>query len=111
MVLSERNYDLFLVHYQEPENTDKSIESDYYLYFKGNKMIHYFYLFQTNLIDQYDYVFILDNDNRIGGKAISRLFALATSLKANIAPSIKIPGIKQSEVQRQLIITIKTKIL
>ena len=40
----ERNYDLFLVHYQEPENTDKSIESDYYLYFKGNKMIHYFFL-------------------------------------------------------------------
>jgi hypothetical protein len=97
----ERNYDLFLVHYQEPDNTDKSNESDYYLYFKGNKMIHYFYLFQTNLIDQYDYVFILDNDNRIDGKSISKLFALATSLKANIlAPSIKIPGIKQAEVQR-----------
>lgn len=97
----KRNYDLFLVHYQEPENTDKSDQSDYYLYFKGNKMTHYFYIFQTNLINQYDYVFILDNDNKISGTDISRLFNLATRLKANImAPSIKIPGIEQSEVQR-----------
>ena len=97
----ERNYDLFLVHYQEPENNDKSDQSDYYLYFNFKKMIHYFYIFQTNLINQYDYVFILDNDNKITGTNISRLFNLATKLNANIlAPSINIPGIKQSEVQR-----------
>ena len=36
--------------YFTSENTDKSNESDYYLYFKGNKMIHYLYLFQTNLM-------------------------------------------------------------
>ena len=91
----ERNYDLFLVYYEEPENklTDLGQDSDYYLYFKGNKMIHYFYIFQTDLIDKYDYIFILDNDNLIEGKAISQLFSLATLLKANLlSPSIKMPS-------------------
>ena len=94
----DRNYDLFLVFYGDEYFSN---QSDYSIQMKGYKMEHYYYIFQLYLIDQYDYIFILDNDNKISGKDISKLFSLASKLNANLlAPSIKIPDIDPIKVNQ-----------
>ena len=93
----ERNYDLFLVFYDKEYFSD---QSDYSIHMKGYKMEHYYFIFQLDLINQYDYIFILDNDNKISGVDISKLFLLSSKLNANLlAPSIKIPNIDPKKVQ------------
>ena len=91
------NYDTFFIYYSD---YFKSNESDFYLRFSGKKLVQYFYLFQQyDFIDKYKYIFILDNDNLISGKNISKLFKIADKLDVNLlAPSIKIKDIKHSEV-------------
>ena len=91
------NYDTLFIYYSDHFKTD---ESDFYLHFSGKKLVQYFYLFQLkDFIDKYKYIFILDNDNLISGKNISRLFKIANKLNANIlAPSIKIKDLKHSDV-------------
>ena len=95
------NYDTLFIYYSD---YFKSNESDFYLRFSGKKLVQYFYLFQQyNFIDKYKYIFILDNDNLISGKNISRLFKIADKLNVNLlAPSIKIKDVKDSEVLKLL---------
>ena len=90
------NYDTFFIYYSD---YFKSNESDFYLRFQ-KKFVQYFYLFlQNEFIDKYKYIFILDNDNLISGKNISKLFKIADKLDVNLlAPSIKIKDIKHSDV-------------
>jgi len=99
-----KNYDLFLIYYEPDEKKDELYykqNSDFYLHLYGKKMIHYYYIFQLNLINKYDYIFILDNDNKISGTDISKLFRLATKLNANLlAPSIRIPDISHKNVMK-----------
>tara|TARA_B110000967_G_C18869439_1_gene554561 strand:- start:724 stop:1725 length:1002 start_codon:yes stop_codon:yes gene_type:complete len=101
---SGKNYDLFLVYYEPDEKVDDEyfkINSDFYLHLYGKKMTHYYHIFQLNLISYYDYVFILDNDNKISGIDISKLFNLATRLDANIlAPSIRIKNTDHKIVKK-----------
>ena len=101
---SGKNYDLFLVYYEpdvKMDEEDYKNNSDFYLHLYGKKMMHYYYLFQLNMISYYDYVFILDNDNYIIGKDISKLFKLATKLDANLlSPSIKIQNVNHKIVKK-----------
>lgn len=93
----DRNYDLFLVFYDKEYYNN---QSDYSIHMKGYKMEHYYFIFQLDLLNQYDYVFILDNDNKISGIDITKLFLLSSKLNANLlAPSIKIPNIDSEKVQ------------
>lgn len=94
---NQSNYDTLFIYYSDYFD-DK--DSDFYLHFSGKKFEQYFYLFQIKeFIDNYNYVFILDNDNLISGKNISNLFKIANKLKVNIlAPSAKIKGVKHNEV-------------
>lgn len=97
-----KNYDLFLVYYEPDEKVEEFYyekNSDFYLHLYGKKMTHYYHIFQLNLISYYDYIFILDNDNKISGKDISKLFKLATKLNVNLlAPSIKIQNTDHNDV-------------
>tara|TARA_B100001093_G_scaffold380215_1_gene365603 strand:+ start:7508 stop:8413 length:906 start_codon:yes stop_codon:yes gene_type:complete len=96
---TQKNYNTLFIYYEKfiPQ------ESDYYLKMKGKKLSQYYYIFQTKLINYYDYIFILDNDNIISGKKISELFDLSHKLKANIlAPSVKIKDIHYKKVHKFL---------
>ena len=98
----DKNYDFFLVYYEPHKNVKKSYykkNSDFYLHLYGKKMKHYYHVFQLDLIAKYDYIFVLDNDNKISGKDISRLFTLATKLNANLlAPSAKIQNTNHEDI-------------
>lgn len=72
-----RNFDLWICYYGDRAGSLRGI-ADRYLERKGTKFqnLHYCYLTQPEVFQQYDAVMVLDDDLLIGARALNRLFEI-----------------------------------
>jgi len=80
-----RNYHLFICYYGDTPNKYKEL-ADHYIMNKGSKFQNLLYVYKNyfDIINQYDYIFVPDDDIIISTKNINKLFVIIKKLNLSI---------------------------
>lgn len=75
----EKNFDLWISYFGDDENKYSEF-ADYYMMRKGGKfpVLHYIYQHWASIVEQYDAIFVLDDDLIFNGTDICQLFETLT---------------------------------
>lgn len=107
MAGDKRIFDVCVVNYSDIDNLHKA-GADYYYQFKGGKFpnLQKIYFDNRNILDQYDAVWVADDDIIIDTQSINELFVTLTEKSLTLLqPSFRATGKVSFPITRQRLLT------